>query len=283
MRYDMAQVVIERPRAGGRYDYHDVRVRYKGLDIEKLEDLPKHEGYRRSHRRDRKSFTDLLGPLEGYLRSHIGDKWDDVYSDICSHLNPNSTTQIHILGHVFQFIDVKTYWGDDGKVYAHASSRFYGGPHLVSWGDLYVHPDTGIICAMPERKRFYNPAYENAVKRLRVVFGNEYRKITDDKNNWGYRGYQDNVVVESRRHIRVGPEKELHKMDGIWYWAVFSDVPPPFTQSWFDTASGETKTRTILRGACDYWTGISRTEGRYRSDRKQANRRALRRYRIHND
>jgi hypothetical protein len=31
-----------------------------------------------------------------------------------------------------------------------------------------------------------------------------------------------------KTHKLVGFERELHKIDGIWYWVVFADVPSPW-------------------------------------------------------
>jgi hypothetical protein len=87
--------------AGGRYSFHDLRVRCKGMEIEALDDLPKKQGYRRPYYRDRKQLSDLLGPLKGYLYAQIGRRWDTVYSEIREQIDPNSVTQLHILGHVF--------------------------------------------------------------------------------------------------------------------------------------------------------------------------------------
>ncbi len=281
------KIVTEKPRAGGRYDYHDHRVRYKGMDIEKLDDLPKHQGYRRPYGYDSKNFSDLLGPLEGFLRSRVGHKWDDVYSEIRERINPSSTVQLHIMNHVFGFIYAKTLFGDDGHIYSVDGGGFRGGsPFRVGYGDLYVHPTTGIICAMPERKRYYDPEYSKAVKRLRYVFGNDWHGVlgAERKNRYGYAiGHRHtDIIDESKKHIRLGFEKELHQINGIWYWAIFADVPPPFTQSWFDSISQETKSRTIARTGTDYWTKKTHTEGRYRSDKRQANRRDLRRHGVKN-
>jgi hypothetical protein len=39
--------------------------------------------------------------LKGYLYAQIGRRWDTVYSEIREQFDPNSVTQLHILGHVF--------------------------------------------------------------------------------------------------------------------------------------------------------------------------------------
>ncbi len=152
MRPDMDEVVIERPRVRARYSYHDFRVRASHRDDpEALDDLPKKQGYRRPYINDSKEFSDLLGPLHRFMISCVGRPWDDVYSEIRQQINPSSTVQIHILNHVFQFVDIHTWIGEDGRVWA--PGWFGGRPMHVSDGDLYVHPHTGVLCMMPHKSR----------------------------------------------------------------------------------------------------------------------------------
>lgn len=127
MRDDMNKVVIERPRYGGnggsRKTYEkaslprEKRV-FKGVDVDLR---PKRESMRKKHRvnGDAKEFSDLLGPLEGYLRSKVGERWDDVWSDICKVLKGNSLQAAHIKGHVKQMVggiphSGETYFPPDG-------------------------------------------------------------------------------------------------------------------------------------------------------------------------
>ena len=283
MRPDMHEVVIERPRVGGTLRHHNVRVRYKGMDIDTLDDLPKKQGYRRPYVEnwgDAKEFSDLLGPLHRFLISKVGEKWDDVYSEIRQTLNPNSTPQIHIMNHVFQFVEIDTRMDDKGEIYVLGR---YGGHsrHSISDGQLYVHPKTGILCRTPEKSRKQTPEYRAAEKKLRDIFGKDWYEVVKGRKTpqpyWSHTKVKD----EAENHLKVGRERELHKMDGVWYWAVFSDVPPPLTMAWFE--GGERRNKIVRQGACDYWTGRTHTEGRYRSGRRQANRRDLRRYNLKNE
>jgi hypothetical protein len=120
MRYDMPKVVVERPRRGSRYRYHNKRPRGT---IEQLEALPTKEGMRRPYGYDCKEFSDLLGPLRGFLFSRTGRKWDDVYSEIRQRLNPNSTVQIHILSHVFQFVERNAKLDEAGRYSGNECAR----------------------------------------------------------------------------------------------------------------------------------------------------------------
>ena len=104
MRDDMNKVVIERTRYGGKggsrktYDKASLpreKRSFKGVDVDLR---PKRESMRKKHRvnGDAKEFSDLLGPLEGYLFSKVGEPWNDVWSDICSVLKGNSLQADHI-------------------------------------------------------------------------------------------------------------------------------------------------------------------------------------------
>lgn len=152
MRYDMGKCVIERPRRGS--GNRSAKARWYGrihqdetgeLDYDGFTRLPvssKQEGYH--NRIGGKHFTDVLGPIEGYLRASVGRHWDDVYSELCKGLGQSSWPVRHVLT---QHIDVavKTYLETDGKIW-HQSSR---GPEIVdgrNGTEFYVHPKTKILC-----------------------------------------------------------------------------------------------------------------------------------------
>jgi hypothetical protein len=273
MRDDMSEVVIERPRGGSSSCYHEVRPRPNKTDLEALDDLPKNEGYRRPHV-ERKHFSDLLGPLERFLISNVGRVWNDVYSEICEQISPDSTVQIHILGHVEDFVCKNVFMAEDGDL-RYVTDR--GWISHVGYGDMYVDPETGILSRMPDRTNYWraykrNPEYQEAVKKMYRMFG----------HGWPTRySSSRDTVEEARHHHYIGFEKELHQIEGIWYWAVFKDVPPPFTDHWFH--QGEKHEKLVRRSGTDFLTGKNVFEGRYRSHKLQASRRDLRRYGLKND
>jgi hypothetical protein len=243
MREDMARVVTERPRAGGWRRYRPVREKaIAHRDLDRLADLPRQEGMRLPHIRagNPKDFTDLLGPLRGFLIQSVGRPWDKVYSEICERISPNSTVQIHILTHVGQFVQTRTLLGDDGMVYY--CGKYTTGLRAIDRpGDMYVHPATGLLCRVPER----------AWRRRRDKPQDNFRKI--------------------------GPEKELWRENGVWYWAVFGTAE---LRSMFDQA------RTLVWSATptDYFTGKPVPVGaRYRCGKRQACGRDLRKYGLENE
>jgi len=199
MRNDMSKVVVERPRGGHHIGLHGrnrgTKTRLRTLLPQSWEldddDLPastvltakrhpispnrpENDAY------DDKNFSDLLGPLRGYLRKQVGRPWDDVYSELSQHLDRRSLSGRHIWGHVESDVSVNTWMGRSGKIY----TRRYG-THLVE--DFYVHPLTGLLCYTP-RRRYRNRsakqkakrAYDRRLKQLFDVSGPEWCIIDED-------------------------------------------------------------------------------------------------------
>src|SRR5207237_1017983 len=98
MRPDMHKIIVERPRYGGG------RERYNRRANVPIEDRPMSESMRAPHT-DRKSFGENLAPLRRWLRSQVGRLWDDIYSEACSVIKPDSTVRNHIKGHLLEMVE----------------------------------------------------------------------------------------------------------------------------------------------------------------------------------
>lgn len=185
--------VIERPRRGSRtalsakarsygriVDYGD------GPEYEGFTRLPvsrKQEGYNK--KLGDKGFSDVLGPLQNYLRSSCGRPWDDVYSEIAYHFG--RFTRREGLRHIIDAhmdVAVNTYRGVDGNVWICDKH----GVHKVGgfYYDFYVEPETGILREAANYRKWRSIAREKeAAKQLEVVpiaEGREYRKIDGIKS-----------------------------------------------------------------------------------------------------
>lgn len=183
MRKDMAKIIVERPRTGGKYD----RPGRKATDPD---DLPRTESMRRAHK-DRKSFSDNLAPLKRFLNSSVGRKWDDVYSEISEHIKGTSTVQRHILQHVFQYVELHVRL-QDRKVYKQQSR--YGGTFYELWnGDMYVHPETGILKKYKGKRRTRRPfdPFPNDLNNLAAE-----KTKTEIIDGVVYKVYQDPMTKE---------------------------------------------------------------------------------------
>ncbi len=165
MRNDMRYKLIET----GRYGDHSNRAsknrrwsRYRG-DIEEAPKRGKMTPSWQDSNVDPRSQTDNFNPLRRYLLSHVGEQWDDVWSDICATNDIRGTMTHHVRLHVWRdivtlhvFIDTQGNPRDKAVEYGVAGSRTYG---------LYVHPETGELCNAGERpgyRRF--PAQSNVIR-----------------------------------------------------------------------------------------------------------------------
>jgi hypothetical protein len=191
MRPDMAKVVTERPRRG-----HSNKSKKTALTVhrDKYEDddhgSVKHKVSRRcQYGWDAKAFSDLLGPLRGYLKKQVGRPWDKVYSELSQHLDKRSISGQHIWDHVWLEVQRHCYLLD-GQVME--TPKYSGTPRQVS--GLYIHPSTGLLCYKQERRR------------------------------WRYRPKKDPDLIQLDE-----PLTELRRMEGIWYHMTYEAVPQFFT------------------------------------------------------
>src|SRR5277367_6788424 len=118
MRPDFKKVLCERPRRGGAFTYHDFRARQRRGD---LGDLPANQGMGRPYGRSfGKEFSDLIGPLRRFFQSRVGQRWNDVWSELCAHVNGGTTIDQHLKIHACQEVETETFVAD-GKVYVHSN------------------------------------------------------------------------------------------------------------------------------------------------------------------
>ena len=140
MRRDMAKVIVERSRRGGDGGRSvPLKGWYKNVP---LEDRPTKEGMRRPYGWSRKELNENLEPLKRYLRRQVGRPWNDVYSEISQHLRPTDAVQQHVRDHVRWEVELHARI-IDGEVY---DQPRWGARLKLRDGDLYVHPETGILC-----------------------------------------------------------------------------------------------------------------------------------------
>jgi hypothetical protein len=147
----MHKVVVERPR------WNPGPAKYGRRANLPDELLPKFEGIRRPYQ-NRKGLTDLLGPLRRWLQAQVGRPWNDVYSEACAVIKPDSVIRAHIKTHLMQFVERNTFM-HKGKVCV--LGGFQKGIVPVEgsngWVTFYVHPESFLLCKIPERKRTRYP------------------------------------------------------------------------------------------------------------------------------
>lgn len=210
MRSDMFKVIVEKERRGSgmKSDTKMSRKYWKGSrpkrgsfkedtedweEDEKLSHLPKKITGRKPQGWDRKSLNENLSPLKKFLFSRVGRKWDDVWSEVCENINSNSTVQKHVLDHARDYVVTDCYYDAEGKVWYNSP---YHGPELVSpveyakYGNhLYVEPGTGIL------------------RKTTIIHVKKKEK------------------KKPINRIDLGYNKQLHKVDGIWYEVALKEIP----------------------------------------------------------
>jgi hypothetical protein len=184
MRADMKKVVVERPRGGSRQRNNKFGARLRYIPDHDYDDQPKKARGFESYGSDGRGkwFTDVLGPLERFVRSNLGRPWDKVYSELCAGLDKRKVTGLHIFQHLDDFVERNCYLGADRKPY----TTRYGNPWPVS--SFYVHPRTGLLCEAPPGM--------GARKRRRAK-----------------------LLSEDVTLLHLGNNRAYRKHDGIWYRA----------------------------------------------------------------
>ena len=139
MRQDMYEVIIERPRYGGKAR--------RGRRARDADALPIRESMRRTYvvQRAEKEIADNLAPFRRYLIRQVGRPWNKVYSEICAHAHSGSTVQKHLRDHIRDFVLLDPELGPNGR------------PRVL-WGStcmglLFVHPRTGLLCRVTRRRK----------------------------------------------------------------------------------------------------------------------------------
>jgi len=186
----LAKNVIERPRGGWRISSR--KVKGQKISLVKLTEEATTDGllspYLIKPRNKTKWFSDCLGPLYQWLQSNVGQHWDDVYSKLCQILDITTLSGQHIVFHVWGYVERNAVLIDgvpyrkNRKSYATAIPLGYG------YKQLYVHPETGILCL---------------AKRIPKV----PKKKPDDF-----------VFVDAYHHYR--------KIDDLWYAIELADIEP---------------------------------------------------------
>jgi hypothetical protein len=148
----MAKVIVERPRKKGcawpKPKGYDRRLRRYGDD-----GPPGREGIKACWRGRTKYLNEHLGPLRRYLDKQVGRPWNQVFSEICAHINRSSAVQDHVRDHVEDYVTTHVLLVD-GVPCSGEGDGNYGRPlHQLPWRRWYVCPRTGLLRRIKRRTR----------------------------------------------------------------------------------------------------------------------------------
>lgn len=203
MRSDIAKKLVERPRYGGGGKYNLRSDRRKGKNPEMWDSLPQKESCKKINilHYQGKYLNEYFPPLEGFLRKNVGRPWDKVNSEIRALLSPCSTTQKHVLDHLYRdFVETSPVWID-------------GKPHYSHFGYDGKHPP---IEKTGRKDRFYVDRHGllKAAKKAkaRARYKPEVRKQINDF-------------------------EEYRQIGGLWFWVRYEHLFPG--QTGFDVVLGK--------------------------------------------
>lgn len=120
-----------------------------------------------------KYFSDNLSPLRRWLRSQISKPWDSVYSELCQKIETKTLAGQHLLSHLWQMVEREVIFVD-GLPYSQRH-RYRINPLGYWHEELYVHPETGILCLAKKLSKVPLKKRDDQV----FINGYEYRKIKD--------------------------------------------------------------------------------------------------------
>lgn len=133
----MFKVIVDRPR-------RRAGCKRKGRS-RPLDQLPKREGMSRG--RGSKRLNENLAPLKRYLNKQVGRPWDKVYSDVRQALSPRNQVHMHVIQHLWDYVERRPRFVDGVPV--HTKNRWRGS---LREGELFVCPKTGLLRRWSKRR-----------------------------------------------------------------------------------------------------------------------------------
>jgi len=248
MRPDFGRCITERPRTKGlgkitRKGYKK-RLLKEGLDCVSRESITKQHSYD-------KEFTDVLGPIVGFLTKSVGRPWSKVCSEISASLPASGgVSYSHARDHLFQMVEEHTQV-IDGQVY---DSKGFKLSESRRWKQFYVDQH-GILRIIKQTwKRFK----ERKPKVYPKTEAGEWL-AEDSKGIWW--AYEMKPYVKTG--VKLHPDARMQKHR--------------FTQEIWPIAWDEMQRSYIT----DHWTA-KRLYGEsvYASSRRQLGKREIKKYRL---
>lgn len=206
----LGEIVIERPRGGRRISATKLTGYNKELDWitkDATEDgLFCH--YLIKPRRKSKWLSDNLGPLRRLLRSQVGKPWNDTHSKLCRSLDSRTMVGRHVLDHLWDYVERHVELVDGVPCRKHGS--YYGSLQLTESyrPQYYVHPQTGLLCAVPSKSRKQKPKVSKDI--LRISSKEEYRRINEVWYRISFEPLQGTAARDVLLKVQITPQEALN-------------------------------------------------------------------------
>jgi hypothetical protein len=144
----MFKVIVERPRWGASHASSPKLKRTKDYTIKQI-GLRRHACESAPYT---KSLNENLAPLVRFLRSRLGQSWDEVFSEICAHLDTGSRVKMHVRQHIEDFVLTRISIGRHGEWLF--EGEVLGVSHWSMRRKFFVDPDDGLLkdrALLPDR------------------------------------------------------------------------------------------------------------------------------------
>lgn len=247
MRKDMAKVLVEDGRINGGDGARKLKRQHRRRSRERFhqspEEAPKREPMsgHRNYGWYAKELNEFLNPLQRFLESRVGQPWSKVYSEIRENLSPNNTVQMHIMQHLWQYVDRNVKVADCGTlVEAHRRMPYQGYHHSPE----HVQRDKARLRYYDQfrinGRQGWKPYTRNQWPRFfihpvtGILWDTRDKRLPEGKSFWPASKVQKKAHQEGYRHFV--------KEDGIWY--ELEIVPLPKGVKWGER--GEVTKRTTV-------------------------------------
>lgn len=186
MRNDMYKVIVERPRQGG------LGAQFPRCRLDRYFDPETGEGRTKLGMRRpwinhdlRKSLNENLAPLRRFIERSVGERWNDVFAEICENIRCDSAVQLHVRQHVHDFVALFV----ERRMGRMVRQPGTNGAFFQNEPEFYVDPESGVL------------------KRQRV------------------RRYRGRQPKRARRYIEIDRSRQLRRVNGVWYELDLADYP----------------------------------------------------------
>jgi hypothetical protein len=215
-----------------------------------------------------------------FLKSRVGKKWDDVYSEIRKTVNTDNPMVKMVTEHAAT-LHLNCYFDDAGNLWSNTRSGpvSVGSDWRYSCEEFYVHPDTGVLCIVHKSRKKYkhpNQTPEEKMAKVRYVVPGTHSLVQYFKIPEWAKTIKDeyNHYSDEYRHIwykvelrRATPEEIKMRDFGYLsnYRVPVSELEPrpfkPKAASYWISESGVTKYSLLVTLHCEVFNNKYRRSG----------------------
>jgi len=187
MRYDMSKILTESRRFnGGRSSKLYVKKERRKLNDKS--DFTTSAKFKPMARYGYNSKEDSLrlNPLIRFLKSKVGEDWNDIYSEICKEIVPYRSVDKLILNFIYNIVDKNVILDDDSVLKHMKLNREYGtiyrGDRFHMSPRFFIHPNSNKLWSSFDKRLPERPS-EFETKRLES-FSSGQRHFTMEDEIW---------------------------------------------------------------------------------------------------